>query len=611
MKAVILRFISAAMICALLSFAALGVGAAAEGIPFRDVSRQSWYEDGAVYCFEHGYIEGTLVGVFSPKDNLSRAMAVQILYSMNGENTETDSKTYTDVGRGKWYFEAVEWAHKNDVAHGTGGTNFSPSAKITRQDFVTMLYSFNAAFDHHNETEPNGVVLSSFTDIESISDYAADAMEWAVGHGLVSGYTDNTLRPKSNITRAETATVIAAFDRTFGHRWQADIITPRTCESDGHTEYSCTSCGAKRTVITKGYHLWNGGEITSEASCFTPGVKTFTCISCGGSYTTELPAAGTHLWDGGRITTPAKCNAQGVKTFSCKRCGETYAEVIPALGYHVWGEWIEAIPADIYTTGTMARYCWHCGTGEAMIYRCDSYYPILPDEIDLPSGGYELSRKNIGMKVIYTNIRLLSTDSASFTASTFNAVKRFQRSCGLAQTGIVDLATWLAMGYSEYDWYNLGRYITPRQVNAYNSRQDHINTMINVAWDYANAGTVYRIGCSGPPGSYADCSGLIYQCLYAVGIDPDTNIIDHALAEYEYTSRWLAADPKLGLSVPTNDLEPGDLVFYAVNGRSTVVHVALYAGDGMIYDAWPKIGTTYRSIEIPGYYVIKAVRVFP
>lgn len=85
--------------------------------------------------------------------------------------------------------------------------------------------------------------------------------------------------------------------------------------------------------------------------------------------------------------------------------------------------------------------------------------------------------------------------------------------------------------------------------------------MLQTAAEYASAGTKYKVGCSGTPGTYVDCSGLIYQCLYAAGINPASNIVDHALAIYEYTSANLAADNRLGIEVASYDLQPGDLVF--------------------------------------------------
>jgi cell wall-associated NlpC family hydrolase len=133
--------------------------------------------------------------------------------------------------------------------------------------------------------------------------------------------------------------------------------------------------------------------------------------------------------------------------------------------------------------------------------------------------------------------------------------------------------------------------------------------MLRVAKEYADAGTEYRIGCSGVPGTYADCSGLIYQCLYAIGINPDLNIVDHALAEYEYCSYYMAKDAKLGAAVDKKDIKAGDLVFYCNAGGGSVCHIAIYAGDNKIYDAWPGIGVTKRSINISGYSVCKVMRV--
>lgn len=88
-----------------------------------------------------------------------------------------------------------------------------------------------------------------------------------------------------------------------------------------------------------------------------------------------------------------------------------------------------------------------------------------------------------------------------------------------------------------------------------------INAMLQTAAEYASAGTKYKVGCSGTPGTYVDCSGLIYQCLYAAGINPASNIVDHALAIYEYTSANLAADNRLGIEVASYDLQRAILYF--------------------------------------------------
>lgn len=232
--------------------------------------------------------------------------------------------------------------------------------------------------------------------------------------------------------------------------------------------------------------------------------------------------------------------------------------------------------------------------------RRGSYYPIS-QEIKLPSGGYSLSTKNIGLKVIKVNRKLLGSYSERYTQKTKAAVKAFQKRKGLKVTGIVNKKTWLKMGLSEKQWYGLGTYVTPVKNNGASKKKDYINAMINTAKEYAKAGTKYKVGCSGKPGTYVDCSGLIYQCLYSAGINPDTNIVDHALARYEYTSKWLAKDKKLGKVVYKKKI--GDLLFYG----NPVNHVAIYAGNGYVYDSFPKKGVTKRKLDWP---VSRIIRVF-
>lgn len=263
---------------------------------------------------------------------------------------------------------------------------------------------------------------------------------------------------------------------------------------------------------------------------------------------------------------------------------------------------------DFSITGNYVDGIRTYNVSNGRVIGCNFYLPQT--SIILPDGGYNLSTANIGLKVIKVNQAVCGNSSERYTSSTASAVKTFQRTHGLGVTGIVDITTWKAMGYSEYDWYNLGTYRTPIKVFNGATREYRINAMLQTAAEYASAGTKYKVGCSGTPGTYVDCSGLIYQCLYAAGINPASNIVDHALAIYEYTSANLAADNRLGIEVASYDLQPGDLVFYAKNGKSSVCHIAIYAGNGCIYDSWPGIGVSYRSLNISGYHTVKIRRAF-
>ena len=60
--------------------------------------------------------------------------------------------------------------------------------------------------------EPVAIGGSSFfTDSESISAWASEAVKWAIGSGLVNGYPDKTVKPKEFASRAEVAAIIERF----------------------------------------------------------------------------------------------------------------------------------------------------------------------------------------------------------------------------------------------------------------------------------------------------------------------------------------------------------------------------------------------------------------
>ncbi len=247
-------------------------------------------------------------------------------------------------------------------------------------------------------------------------------------------------------------------------------------------------------------------------------------------------------------------------------------------------------------------------------------YYTLQEEIVLPDGGYSINTDYIGLKTIYVNIALRESSNARYSGETVAAVKNFQQEYGLPVTGEVDLATWCAIGdnldvnfyswpvieFNEESWYGIGTYVTPMKVTKYSKREDIVNAICTTAAEYE--GTPYRVGSSGIPGQAVDCSGLVFQCLYAAGINPEKNIVDHALAIYEYTSRNLCADPMLGDYVSTSEIEAGDMIYYQHNG--VVCHVGVCVSGSMMYDAWPEIGVTYRGWS-KGGSVYKVQRVLP
>ena len=125
-------------------------------------------------------------------------------------------------------------------------------------------------------------------------------------------------------------------------------------------------------------HSYDDGVVTTEPTCTQPGVKTFTCSGCNGTYTEEVAALGhsytdtvisptteaegytehvcsrcgdtyrdsyveklqtehTHSFDDGVVTIEPTCTQPGVKTFTCVRGDDSYTEEVAALG-HSYGD---------------------------------------------------------------------------------------------------------------------------------------------------------------------------------------------------------------------------------------------------------------------------------
>ena len=176
---------------------------------FADVDSAAWYHLAVDYVVENGLMSGYGNGLFGPNDALSRAQLAQILYNQEGQPGVTDGSGFTDVADGAWHGDAVTWAAANGIVTGYGNGLFGPDDPITREQLAVMLWRY-ARFKGYDTTQ-GGMVIREFSDYESVSGYAMDAMTWAVNTGVISGYEDQTLRPQANATRAQAAQMLKNF----------------------------------------------------------------------------------------------------------------------------------------------------------------------------------------------------------------------------------------------------------------------------------------------------------------------------------------------------------------------------------------------------------------
>ncbi len=175
--------------------------------PFEDVTGTDWFYNSVRYVFESDLMTGTAEDEFNPLLATNRAMIVTILHRLE-KTPEAPLGAFTDVLDGTWYTDAVAWAAANGIAEGFGEGLFGPELSVTREQIACFFYRYSQyAGRDVSERAP----LTGFVDGDMTSEWAKEAMEWAVGSGLIRGKDGNVLDPTGPATRAELATMLERF----------------------------------------------------------------------------------------------------------------------------------------------------------------------------------------------------------------------------------------------------------------------------------------------------------------------------------------------------------------------------------------------------------------
>lgn len=157
---------------------------------FADVPAAYWGADAVAFATSHELFAGTSDTTFEPETAMNRAMIVTVLARLDGVNTSTGET---------WYAAGRDWAMKNGISDGT-----DMNGTLTREQLVAMLYRYAGS--------PTVTAdLSSYTDRDSVSDWAQAAMAWAVDQGIIAGITSTTLSPQGQATRAQVAAILQRY----------------------------------------------------------------------------------------------------------------------------------------------------------------------------------------------------------------------------------------------------------------------------------------------------------------------------------------------------------------------------------------------------------------
>ena len=179
-------------------------------VDFADIEGH-WAADAINYVVDAGLFTGATATTFEPETAMTRGMFVTVLGRLaDAEGDEEQSAAqFSDVAANAYYAPYVAWAAENGIVSGTEPDRFDPDAPITREQMAALLYRY-AQFQG-NDTTAADAVIEQFSDYASVSDYAVDAMNWAVENGLMNGTDNSMLAPLGNATRAEVATILMRF----------------------------------------------------------------------------------------------------------------------------------------------------------------------------------------------------------------------------------------------------------------------------------------------------------------------------------------------------------------------------------------------------------------
>lgn len=174
-------------------------------IPFVDVKTEDWFYEDTMYVYHKGLMNGTAENMFSPNEEMTRAMIVTVLYRLSGDKGG-NINAFSDVKSGSCYKNAANWAYAKGITSGVGGDSFAPQNALTREHLTTMLFAY-ANYSGLQTTVDNSKNIDGFADAGSISAWASDAMKWAVSSGIIDG-NNLSLYPQVPATRSEIAAML-------------------------------------------------------------------------------------------------------------------------------------------------------------------------------------------------------------------------------------------------------------------------------------------------------------------------------------------------------------------------------------------------------------------
>ena len=166
---------------------------------FTDTSNH-WAEQDIQKLSSYGIVTGYQDGSFKPNNNLTRAELVTIINRILN-NTTQNTRYVPDINNKNWYYAEIRKGIESGFITGDSDGNVHPESLITREEAVVMLQRAFVPLDNEN-------MVIKYSDFSDASSWAKESLSTFITRKYISGYNDNTIKPKANITRAEVVKII-------------------------------------------------------------------------------------------------------------------------------------------------------------------------------------------------------------------------------------------------------------------------------------------------------------------------------------------------------------------------------------------------------------------
>lgn len=204
----------------------------------------------AVYVDENGNVQW----ISKSSYNMDQKAVIFVAehFSIYGIGYKNQIPAFTDVNN-HWAKDNMLFVVSRGLLSGTSATTFSPNIGMTRGMFVTALGRLAGV-------DPTDYQASMFTDVKEDA-YYAPYVNWAAKTGVVSGTTDTTFAPDTNINREQMAVIMKNYATKLGY------TIPKTLEVVNFADSAGISSWAKEAVKS----MQQAGILAGKTNnCFDP-----------------------------------------------------------------------------------------------------------------------------------------------------------------------------------------------------------------------------------------------------------------------------------------------------------------------------------------------------